>query len=40
MAKHYEALQRAEEARRRRVVGETGPVAVVDWDARQEPAPP
>ena len=39
MAKHYEALQRAEEARRRRVVGETGPVAVVDWDARQEPAP-
>lgn len=39
MAKHYEALQRAEEARRRRVVGETGPVAVVDWDARQEPVP-
>jgi protein-tyrosine kinase len=32
MAKHYEALQRAEEERRRKIGGEPAPVAAVDWD--------
>ena len=30
MAKHYEALQRAEEERRRRVEGKSAPVKAVD----------
>jgi capsular exopolysaccharide synthesis family protein len=32
MAKHYEALQRAEEERRRKIGGEPVPVAAVEWD--------
>ena len=39
MAKHYEALQRAEAERRRRAGGEPTPVAAVDWDTTPERAP-
>jgi len=31
MAKHYEALQRAEAERRRKVVGAPAPVAAAEW---------
>lgn len=39
MAKHYEALQRAEEERRRRTAGEPIPVSAVEWDTTPERAP-
>jgi protein-tyrosine kinase len=39
MAKHYEALQRAEEERRRRVSGEPSPVKPVEWGGTPEEAP-
>ncbi len=42
MAKHYEALQRAEEERRRRIAGAgapTGPVTAVEWDTTPATAP-
>jgi len=39
MAKHYEALQRAEQERRRRASGDATPVAAVDWDTTPETAP-
>ncbi|MBW2385355.1 MAG: CpsD/CapB family tyrosine-protein kinase [Deltaproteobacteria bacterium] len=39
MAKHYEALQRAEEERRRRVSGEPPAVKPVQWDTTPETAP-
>lgn len=39
MAKHYEALQRAEEERRRRVAGEPTSVSPVEWDSTPESAP-
>jgi capsular exopolysaccharide synthesis family protein len=39
MAKHYEALQRAEEERRRRMSGEAVPVKAVEWDPTPETAP-
>lgn len=39
MAKHYEALQRAEEERRRRIAGETTPVSAVEWDTTPDTAP-
>ena len=39
MAKHYEALQRAEAERRRKVVGEPAPVAPTEWDTTPATAP-
>ncbi|MDE0885882.1 MAG: CpsD/CapB family tyrosine-protein kinase [Myxococcota bacterium] len=39
MAKHYEALQRAEAERRRKVVGEPAPVAPTEWDTTPASAP-
>jgi capsular exopolysaccharide synthesis family protein len=39
MAKHYEALQRAEEERRRRIAGEPTPVSAVEWDTTPDTAP-
>jgi capsular exopolysaccharide synthesis family protein len=39
MAKHYEALQRAEQERRRRAAGEPAPVAAVEWDTTPGTAP-
>jgi capsular exopolysaccharide synthesis family protein len=40
MAKHYEALQRAEQERRRRAAGsDSAPVSAVDWDTTPETAP-
>lgn len=40
MAKHYEALQRAEQERRRRAAGnDSAPVTAVDWDTTPETAP-
>lgn len=39
MAKHYEALQRAEEERRRRIGGEPTPVSAVEWDTTPDTAP-
>jgi len=38
MAKHYEALQRAEQERRRRATGDTAAVAAVDWDTTPQKA--
>ncbi len=39
MAKHYEALQRAEAERRRKVVGEPAPMAPTEWDTTPATAP-
>ncbi len=39
MAKHYEALQRAEAERRRKVVGEPAPVSPTEWDSTPASAP-
>jgi len=39
MAKHYEALQRAEAQRRRKLVGEPAPVAPAEWDTTPATAP-
>jgi capsular exopolysaccharide synthesis family protein len=39
MAKHYEALQRAEQERKRRVAGEPMPVTAVEWDTTPATAP-
>lgn len=39
MAKHYEALQRAEQERRRRTAGDPTPVTAVDWDTTPQTAP-
>ena len=39
MAKHYEALQRAEAQRRRKLVGEPAPVAPAEWDTTPSTAP-
>ena len=39
MAKHYEALQRAEAERRRTLAGESAPVLPVDWDTTPLSAP-
>ena len=39
MAKHYEALQRAEAERRRRVEGKSAPVKAVDWPPVPAPEP-
>ncbi len=39
MAKVYEALRRAEEERKRKVAGETTPVAAVEWDSSPQAAP-
>ena len=39
MAKHYEALQRAEAERRRKFVGEPSPAMPTDWDTTPASAP-
>jgi capsular exopolysaccharide synthesis family protein len=39
VAKHYEALQRAEAERRRKVAGDSAPVMPVDWDTTPASAP-
>jgi protein-tyrosine kinase len=39
MAKHYEALQRAEQERKRKVAGEPMPIAPVEWDTTPASAP-
>jgi capsular exopolysaccharide synthesis family protein len=39
MAKHYEALQRAEAERRRKIVGEPAVVAPTEWDTTPASAP-
>ena len=37
----YEALQKAEEERRRKIAGdEASPVAALDWDVTPQSAPP
>jgi len=39
MAKHYEALQRAEAQRRRKLVGEPAPLAPTEWDTTPATVP-
>ena len=39
MAKHYEALQRAEQERRRRTAGDATPLAPMEWDTTPQRAP-
>lgn len=38
MAKHYEALQKAEAERKRKATGQTAPVAPVEWDTTPQTA--